>query len=61
MRVLTNEIEKMKNMLLQNQDFKAEIIKEIEDYEIRLREHENEKAQIERDFLYKIDTKNQII
>ncbi|CDW76753.1 UNKNOWN [Stylonychia lemnae] len=60
-RILTKEMEKLKHMILQNQDFKSEIVKEIEDYELRLREHENEKQQIERDFLDKIDTKNQII
>eukprot|EP00347_Sterkiella_histriomuscorum_P008354 403345423 len=55
------EKDRMNGKFLQSQDFKQEIIKELEDYEQRLKDSEQEKQQLEKDFKYKLESKTQII
>jgi hypothetical protein len=52
---------RIKGKLLQSQDFKSEIVRDLEEHEARLREVENDKNKVERELRSTIDTKNQII
>lgn len=58
---MKEELEKARSKIHQTQDFKTEIIRELEDYEQRIREAEYDKVSMEKELLEKIENKNLVI